>query len=51
MYDSVLAASVIAAAPANPAEREFTIKEEGRPPWAGGPKALVLVPWPSEEDE
>jgi len=30
---------------------ELTIKEEGRPPWAGGPKALVLVPWPSEEDE
>ncbi len=30
---------------------ELTIKEEGRPPWAGGPKALVLLPWPSEEDE
>ena len=30
---------------------ELTIKEEGRPPWAGGPNALVLVPWPSEEDE
>ena len=29
---------------------ELTIKEEGRPPWAGGPKALLLVPWPSEED-
>ena len=32
-------------------DEELTIKEEGRPPWAGGPKALVLVPWPSEEDE
>lgn len=30
---------------------ELTIKEDGRPPWAGGPNALVLVPWPSEEDE
>jgi hypothetical protein len=30
---------------------ELTIKGEGRPPWAGGPNALVLVPWPSEEDE
>ncbi len=29
---------------------ELTIKEEGRPPWAGGPNALVLVPWPSDED-
>ncbi len=25
---------------------EITIKEEGRPPWAGGPKALGIVPWP-----
>ena len=32
-------------------DEELTIKEEGRPPWAGGPNALVLVPWPSEEDE
>lgn len=25
---------------------ELTIKEEGRPPWAGGPKALGIDPWP-----
>ncbi len=31
---------------------ELTIKEEGRPPWAGGPKALGIDPWPlSEEDD
>jgi hypothetical protein len=35
----------------NTTGEELTIKEEGRPPWAGGPKALVLLPWPSEEDE
>jgi len=30
----------------------LTIKEEGRPPWAGGPKALGFDPWPpSDEDE
>jgi hypothetical protein len=30
----------------------ITIKEEGRPPWAGGPKALGFDPWPpSDEDE
>lgn len=31
---------------------ELTIKEEGRPPWAGGPKGLGIDPWPpSDEDE
>ncbi len=31
---------------------ELTIKEEGRPPWAGGPKALGIDPWPpSDEDD
>lgn len=25
---------------------ELTIREEGRPPWAGGPKALGIDPWP-----
>ena len=31
---------------------ELTIREEGRPPWAGGPKALGIDPWPpSEEDD
>jgi len=30
----------------------ITIKEEGRPPWAGSPKALGFDPWPpSDEDE
>jgi len=30
----------------------LTIKEEGRPPWAGGPEALGFDPWPpSDEDE
>jgi hypothetical protein len=28
-------------------DEELTIKEEGRPPWAGGPKALGIHPWPS----
>jgi len=28
---------------------EITIKEEGRPPWAGGPKALGIDPWPPSE--
>jgi len=27
-------------------DEELTIKEEGRPPWAGGPKALGINPWP-----
>lgn len=27
-------------------DEELTIKEEGRPPWAGGPKALGIDPWP-----
>ena len=32
--------------------QELTIKEEGRPPWAGGPKGLGVDPWPpSEEDD
>lgn len=26
--------------------QELTIKEEGKPPWAGGPKALGIDPWP-----
>jgi len=31
---------------------ELTIKEEGRPPWAGGPKGLGIDPWPpSDEDD
>lgn len=31
---------------------KLTIREEGRPPWAGGPKALGIDPWPlSEEDD
>lgn len=31
---------------------ELTIKEEGRPPWAGGPKGLGINPWPpSDEDD
>jgi len=31
---------------------ELTIREEGRPPWAGGPKALGIDPWPmSHEDD
>jgi len=31
---------------------QLTIKEEGRPPWAGGPKGLGIDPWPpSDEDE
>jgi len=31
---------------------ELTIKEEGRPPWAGGPKAYGIDPWPpSDEDD
>ena len=25
---------------------EITIKVEGRPPWAGGPEELGVVPWP-----
>jgi len=28
---------------------ELTIKEEGRPPWAGGPKALGIDPWPMSQ--
>jgi hypothetical protein len=33
-------------------DEDITIKEEGRPPWAGGPKALGIVPWPPDfEDE
>lgn len=33
-------------------DKELTIKEEGRPPWAGCPKGLAVYPWPpSEEDE
>ena len=28
---------------------ELTIREEGRPPWAGGPKALGIDPWPPSE--
>jgi len=33
-------------------EEDLTIREEGRPPWAGGPKALGIDPWPpSDEDE
>jgi len=36
--------------PDNPIE--ITIREEGRPPWAGGPLALGIDPWPpSDEDE
>jgi len=32
--------------------QEITIKEEACPPWAGGPKALGINPWPpSHEDE
>jgi len=27
-------------------DEELTIKEEGRPPWAGGPKGLGIDPWP-----
>lgn len=30
---------------------ELTIKEEGRPPWAGGPKALGIDPWPPSKGE
>ena len=30
---------------------ELTIREEGRPPWAGGPKALGIDPWPSSEED
>jgi len=34
------------------AGKEFTIKGEGRPPWAGGPKGLVIYPWPpSDKDD
>jgi len=29
--------------------KDLTIKEEGRPPWAGGPKALDIDPWPMSE--
>jgi hypothetical protein len=29
---------------------ELTIREEGRPPWAGGPKALGIDPWPMSND-
>ena len=33
-------------------DEELTIKEEGRPPWAGGPKGLGIDPWPlSDEDD
>lgn len=32
-------------------DEELTIKEEGRPPWAGGPKALGIDPWPSSEQD
>jgi hypothetical protein len=32
--------------------KELTIKEEGRPPWAGGPTGLAIYPWPpSDEDD
>jgi len=31
--------------------QELTIKEEGRPPWAGGPKALGISPWPPSDEE
>ena len=30
---------------------ELTIREEGRPPWAGGPKALGIDPWPMSEED
>jgi hypothetical protein len=30
----------------NETDDELTMKEEGRPPWAGGPKALGIDPWP-----
>jgi hypothetical protein len=32
-------------------DEELTIKEEGRPPWAGGPKALGISPWPPSDEE
>lgn len=32
-------------------DEELTIKEEGRPPWAGGPKALGIDPWPSSKSD
>ena len=28
---------------------ELTIREEGRPPWAGGPQALGIDPWPANK--
>lgn len=32
--------------------KELTIKEEGRPPWAGCQKGLTNYPWPpSDEDD
>ena len=30
---------------------ELTIREEGRPPWAEGPKALGIDPWPPFEED
>jgi hypothetical protein len=30
---------------------ELTIKEDGRPPWAGGPKAQGIDPWPPYADD
>ena len=30
---------------------ELTIKEEGRPPWAGGPRALGIDPWPMSYED
>ncbi|MBN1677067.1 MAG: hypothetical protein JW880_00870 [Candidatus Thermoplasmatota archaeon] len=32
-------------------DEQLTIKEEGRPPWAGGPKALGIDPWPSSKKD
>ena len=30
---------------------ELTITGEGRPPWAGGPKALGIDPWPPSDED
>ncbi len=51
MHTSVLSAVFIAAAPTAPSGNELTIKEEGNRLGQEALKALVLVPWPSEEDE
>ncbi|HEX9909222.1 MAG TPA: hypothetical protein VGB78_12290 [Thermoplasmata archaeon] len=32
-------------------DEDLTIKGEGRPPWAGGPKALEISPWPPSNME